>query len=92
MKLEEKLGVNKYYVEEGYPHIEIDHNYPDEKEKRKLVNCCPAGLYQLQEDGSLAFDYAGCVECGTCRILCGKTIIKKWEYPHDTKGVEYRQG
>lgn len=31
--LEEKLGVNKYYVNEGHPHIEIIHDYPDMKEK-----------------------------------------------------------
>lgn len=92
MKLEEKLGVNKYYVNEGHPHIEIIHDYPDMAEKIKLVNACPAGLYTLQDDGTLAFDYAGCVECGTCRVLCGNTIIKKWEYPDDTKGIEFRQG
>lgn len=43
--LEEKLVVNKYYVNEGHPHIEIIHDYPDMKEKMKLVNACPAGLY-----------------------------------------------
>ena len=26
--LEEKLGVNKYYVNEDHPHIEIIHDYP----------------------------------------------------------------
>ena len=92
MKLEEKLGVKKYYVNEGHPHIEIIHAYPDWAEKMKLVNAGPAGLYTLQDDGTLAFDYAGCVECGTCRVLCGNTIIKKWEYPDDTKGIEFRQG
>ena len=90
--LEEKLGVNKYYVNEGHPHIEIIHDYPDMKEKMKLVNASPAGLYTLNDDGTLAFDYAGCVECGTCRVLCGKTIVTKWEYPDDTKGIEFRQG
>lgn len=90
--LEEKLGVNKYYVNEGHPHIEIIHDYPDMKEKMKLVNACPVGLYTLNEDGTLAFDYAGCVECGTCRVLCGHTIVTKWEYPDDTKGIEFRQG
>ena len=90
--LEEKLGVNKYYVNEGHPHIEIIHDYPDMKEKMKLVNACPAGLYTLNDDGTLAFDYAGCVECGTCRVLCGKTIVTKWEYTDDTKGIEFRQG
>ncbi len=90
--LEEKLGVNKYYVNEGHAHIEIDSSAGDMLEKKKLINACPAGLYTLQEDGSLAFDYAGCLECGTCRILCGDTIVKKWRYPDNTKGVEFRQG
>ena len=62
------------------------------EEKRKLVNCCPAGLYTLQEDGSLAFDFAGCLECGTCRVVAGQTIVKEWKYPRNTKGVEFRQG
>ncbi len=34
-----------------------------------LTKACPAGLYKKQEDGSVRFDYAGCLECGTCRIL-----------------------
>ncbi|PST66438.1 ferredoxin [Shewanella algae] len=86
-----KLGVNKFYVDEGHPHIELVEN-PDINEFRKLVNACPAGLYKIQDDGSLKFDSAGCLECGTCKMLCGETIIKKWEYPRGTFGIEYRYG
>ena len=43
-------------------------------------------------EGRKSFDYAGCLECGTCRIICGDTIIKKWAYPGPTMGVEYRFG
>lgn len=92
MKLEEKLGVNKYYVDEGRPHIEIDASHPDMAMKFKLVRCCPAGLYTLNEDGSLDFDYAGCLECGTCRLIGGERIVHKWVYPRNTKGIEFRQG
>lgn len=92
MKLEKKLGTNKYYVDETCPHIHIDDTGFTMEEKRKLVNCCPAGLYTLQEDGSLAFDFAGCLECGTCRVVAGQTIVKEWKYPRNTKGVEFRQG
>ncbi|WP_373822016.1 ferredoxin family protein [Veillonella sp.] len=91
-KIEEKLGVNKYYVDEAVAHIEINENCGDLTEKMKLVNACPASCYTLREDQTLAFDYAGCLECGTCRILCGNTIVKKWTYPADTKGVEFRKG
>ncbi|MCE9787403.1 4Fe-4S dicluster domain-containing protein [Shewanella chilikensis] len=86
-----KLGVNKFYVDEGHPHIELVEN-PDINEFRKLVNACPAGLYKIQDDGNLKFDSAGCLECGTCKMLCGETIIKKWEYPRGTFGIEYRYG
>lgn len=50
-----KLGVNKFYVDEGHPHIILKDN-PDIKEYRKLVNACPAGLYKLEQDGSIRFD------------------------------------
>lgn len=93
MSIEEKLGKNKFYLDEGNAHIEIDPQYPDYEEKLKLVNACPARLYRFQEDGkTLDFDYAGCLECGTCRILSLGKVVTKWEYPQDTKGVEYREG
>lgn len=92
ISVDEKLSVNKFFVDEHNAHIEIDPNYPDMKEKMKLVNACPAGLYKLKEDNSLEFDYAGCLECGTCRFLCMGTIIKKWENPEGTMGIEFRIG
>ena len=92
MKLEERLGANKYYVDETSPHILVDGAGFSHEEKMKLVNGCPAGLYTLQENGDLAFDFAGCLECGTCRVLCGETIVKTWKYPHNAKGVGFRQG
>lgn len=92
MKLEERLGTNKYDVDETHAHIIIDDSCATEAERRKLVNGCPAGLYTYQADGTLAFDFAGCLECGTCRVLCGRTIVKEWHYPRNTKGVSFRQG
>lgn len=86
-----KLGVNKFYVDEGHPHIVLKDNI-DKQEYQILVKACPAGLYKLRDDGSVQFDYAGCLECGTCRILCGDSILEKWEYPRGSFGVEYRYG
>ena len=45
MKLEERLGANKYYVDETSPHIIVDGAGFGLEEKMKLVNGCPAGLY-----------------------------------------------
>ncbi|PHI28568.1 4Fe-4S dicluster domain-containing protein [Budvicia aquatica] len=86
-----KLGSNKFHVDEGNPHIILKES-ADIDEFKKLVLACPAGLYKLMDDGSMRFDYAGCLECGTCRVLCGSTILEKWEYPRGTFGVEFRYG
>ena len=41
MKLEERLGANKYYVDETCPHIIIDGESVSREEAMKLVNGCP---------------------------------------------------
>lgn len=91
VNVDAKLALNKYNVDEEHAHIELVDN-ADAAEFRKLVLACPAALYKIDEQGARSFDYAGCLECGTCRILCGSTIIKRWEYPQPTMGVEYRYG
>ena len=91
VNIEEYLGLNKFEVDEEHAHIELAQD-PDEKEFLKLVRVCPAALYKIDEEGKQSFDYAGCLECGTCRIACGATIVKKWEYPQPTMGIEYRYG
>lgn len=91
VNVDEFLSTNKYEVDEGNPHIELVED-PDDAEFDKLVLVCPAALYKRDEDGTKSFDYAGCLECGTCRIACGDTIIAKWANPGPTMGVEYRFG
>lgn len=53
-----KLGVNKFNVDEGHPHI-ILAEHPDLNEFRKLLKACPAGLYK-QDEWKHSFDSAGC--------------------------------
>ena len=91
VNIEEFLSLNKYDVDETNAHIEVVAD-ADQAEFNKLVLACPAALYKVDESGKQSFDYAGCLECGTCRIACGDTIISKWENPQPTKGIEYRYG
>jgi ferredoxin-like protein FixX len=86
-----KLAVDKFNVDEDSAHIRLVEE-PDETEFKKLVLACPAQLYRIDDSGHKSFDYAGCLECGTCRVLCGQSIIEHWEYPNSTLGVEYRFG
>jgi ferredoxin like protein len=91
MSVDNKLGLVRFRVDEHNPHIVLDETYNNEKEIHLLTMACPAGLYSY-EDGTLSFNYEGCLECGTCRVLSEGKVIKSWNYPRGAKGVEYRQG
>ncbi|MDG5600455.1 ferredoxin-like protein FixX [Escherichia coli] len=86
-----KLGVNKFNVDEEHPHIVVKAD-ADKQALELLVKACPSRLYKMQDDGSVRFDYAGCLECGTCRILGLGSALEQWEYPRGTFGVEFRYG
>ena len=88
---DEYLGLNKYVVDETHAHITLTDD-PDPTEFGKLVRVCPAGLYKFGPAGARTFDYAGCLECGTCRIVAAGGIVATWEYPQPPMGVEYRYG
>ena len=94
VNVDEKHSHNKFNVEEENAHIKIKEGVKaSDPEFQKLDMCCPAALYKMPAEGDEPiFDYAGCLECGTCRMICGETILEKWEYPQPTMGVEYRFG
>ena len=92
MTIEDKLGVDKFHTDEINSHIEVDQESTDMEEIQKVIKACPAGLYKLDDENHLLFDHLGCLECGTCRVLSKGKIVKDWEYPIGTKGIEYRMG
>lgn len=91
VNVDEYLALNKYEVDEENAHITLVAD-PDQVEFGKLIRVCPAALYKRNEAGEPTFDYAGCLECGTCRIVAEGGILATWEYPQPTMGVEYRYG
>ena len=94
-RVDELISVDKFTVDEENAHIELaceSLSELDSVEFGKLVRVCPAGLYREDENGERTFDYAGCRECGPCRIACGDTIVKKWNQPAAFCGVSYRFG
>lgn len=94
VNVSELIAVNKYNVDEECPHIELAGNINDlpAGEFGKLVRVCPAALYREDDEGKRSFDYAGCLECGTCRIACEGTIVSKWQQPQSGMGITYRYG
>ena len=92
MSIDDKLGVNKFNADMSWSHIDVDHEHPDKEQVRKVILACPAHLYRLNDDGAIRFNHEGCLECGTCRVVSGGKVVKKWEHPKDGKGVQFRKG
>ncbi len=88
----ELLSLNRFNVDEEEPHILLDKEICKGCDSKPCLYVCPAVLYKLDNHGEISFDYAGCLECGTCRVMCQKRGIIKWVYPRSTFGVSYRQG
>ncbi len=92
MDAAELLSVDKFNVDEEQAHILLDKVICSKCQEKPCLFVCPAVLYRLDKNGEISFDYAGCLECGTCRIMCKNQGIIKWEYPRGTFGVSYRFG
>jgi ferredoxin like protein len=91
--LEKKLSINSYAVDPTRAHIRIiDHVVCLQCERQQCINCCPAACYAPQPDGTVLFSYEGCVECGTCRIVCHEFNNIEWTYPRGGFGIQYRFG
>jgi len=70
------------------PHIKVDYEKCVTCELKPCVRLCPAGCYTLLDD-KILFSYEGCLECGTCRIICPRDAIT-WNYPVSGKGIYFR--
>jgi len=88
----ELLSLNRFNVDEEEPHIVLDKNICRNCDEKPCLYVCPAVLYKLDKNGEISFDYAGCLECGTCRVACRNNGIVEWKYPRGTFGISYRYG
>mgnify|MGYP002305273469 CR=1 FL=1 len=91
METTELLGLNRFQVDEEEAHIVLNKAACARCVKRPCLRVCPAGLY-TEKNGEIMFDYAGCLECGTCRLVCEYGGMSKWTYPRGTFGIAFRQG
>jgi ferredoxin like protein len=93
LSLQEKLGRNVFKIDHALPHIVIDHEICQSQCKTKpCLYVCPANLYTYKQEKDEVFvDYEGCLECGTCLIICQDEALT-WHYPRAGFGVQYRFG
>ncbi len=90
--VEQKLFQNRYLVDSGRPHIRVKPHTTPSKLLLALVTTCPAGCYSKNDSGQVEISVDGCVECGTCRIVCASTGEVEWSYPRGGFGVAYKFG
>lgn len=87
--VEEKLGVNKYDIDEEV-HIRLKKDICERCKSYPCLYVCPAECFKLQED-HITFSFEGCLECGSCRIICEEGAID-WELPRGGYGICYQYG
>ena len=90
LSMADKLALDKFTVDEGVPHIHIKHELCKACVSKNCLRVCPAGLYSEQDSG-IVVEWAGCLECGTCRAVCSQGALA-WQYPRGGFGISYRQG
>ena len=91
MKVEEKLALNAMKSDKE-SHIALDQAICRHCKERWCIAVCPGHLYALNTDtGEMTVEFAGCLECGSCKIACTRGSIS-WNYPGGEFGVQYRYG
>ena len=89
-KVEEKLFQNRYLLDENHPHIRIRDAQRCQSCTQPCTFCCPAACYVKNEAGQVDLTTDGCLECGTCRILCPDNL--DWDYPRGGFGISFKFG
>jgi len=92
MTIEDRLFLDKFKADTKAHLKIIDPKLCQKCKDRQCTYCCPAHVYILEEDGSIRVSYEGCLECGTCRIICQEFKNIEWKYPRGGFGIIYRYG
>ncbi len=93
ISVEEKLFQNRYKVDEGRPHIRIRNPQvcTEDCEMKACTFACPAACYAM-DGAKVVLTTDGCLECGTCRIICSEHQNVDWSYPRGGHGILFKFG
>ncbi|MFV0370338.1 MAG: ferredoxin family protein [Azonexus sp.] len=92
LNVEEKLFQNRYRVDTGRPHIAVrDAKTCVSCGGKACTVCCPAGCWRIDDSGGIELVVDGCLECGTCRLICDQNNVD-WNYPRGGFGILFKFG
>lgn len=92
VRVEDKLFHNRYLVDTGRAHIKVRPHTVPSPALLAMLKVCPARCYELNAQGQVEITPDGCVECGTCRIICEPGGDIEWSYPRGGYGVLFKFG
>lgn len=92
MKLEDKLFLVTFNADtESHLHAK-DQAVCRNCVNKPCISGCPAEVWEHDTDkDEVHAAFEGCLECGTCRIICPYDNID-WHYPRGGFGVKYKFG
>lgn len=88
-KIEDKLALNKFDVDDDV-HVRLKEEGCRSCREFPCLYACPAGCFKRLED-HITFSYEGCLECGSCRLVCDQDAID-WTLPRGGFGICYQYG
>ncbi|THF61450.1 ferredoxin family protein [Pseudothauera nasutitermitis] len=91
INVEEKLFQDRYRVDVGRPHIQVRDPQACKHCAKPCAVCCPAGCWSVTEQGGIDLVVDGCLECGTCRLVCDHDNVD-WNYPRGGFGILFKFG
>lgn len=90
INVDELFDITSFAID-GEPHIVVDSTFCAACDHRGCENACPARCYTWsEEDQKMDFVYDGCLECGTCYVVCDRNAFSRWRYPRGGFGVSFR--
>jgi ferredoxin like protein len=90
MNIDEIFDLTSFTIDRE-PHIVLDTDVCLECDCRGCTNACPARCYTWnEEERKMTFVHDGCLECGTCYVVCQRNAFTRWRYPRGGFGVAYR--
>ena len=94
VNVEEKLFQNRYRVDHGRPHIRIKQPEicSNDCVSQACTYICPASCYTAEGNGTVTLITDGCLECGSCRVICTEHRNVDWEYPRGGHGILFKFG
>ena len=94
VNVEEKLFQNRYKVDHGRPHIKIKDAAlcSNECASQSCTFICPAACYKAEGNRTVTLITDGCLECGSCRVICSEHSNVAWDYPRGGHGILFKFG